>query len=117
LLLRIGILCRAEYEWAAHYRIGLRAGLTEADIDGIVAGPNRGAGDPVENLLMKATDELHRDTVVSAQTWAALEKSFDERQLLDILLAIGGYRMFSMAMNSYGVQLDPNGNRFPEQLR
>lgn len=44
LLLRIGILCRSEYEWAAHYRIGLRSGLSEADIDGIVAGPRQGGG-------------------------------------------------------------------------
>ncbi len=117
LLLRIGILCRSEYEWAAHYRIGLRSGLSEADIDGIVAGPARGEGDHVENLLMKATDELFEDDVVSAETWNALEEAFDTRQLLDVLTAIGGYRMFSMSMNSYGVQLDPNPTRFPPELR
>jgi len=117
LLLRIGVLCRAEYEWAAHYRIGLNSGLTEADIDGIVAGPDRGEGDPAENLLMKATDELHRDAVVSAETWAALEKHFNPRQMLDIVVAVGGYRMFSMAMNTYGVQLDPGGMRLPPHLR
>jgi alkylhydroperoxidase family enzyme len=117
LLLRIGILCRSEYEWAAHYRIGLRAGLSEADIDGIVAGPDRGEGDRVENLLMRATDELFESEVVSAETWSALEEAFDSRQLLDILTAIGGYRMFSMSMNSYGVQLDPNSTRFPPELQ
>ena len=117
LLLRIGVLCRSEYEWAAHYRIGLRSGLSEADIDGIVAGPGRGEGDRVENLLMKATDELFEDDVVSAGTWNALAETFDSRQLLDILTAIGGYRMFSMSMNSYGVQLDPNSTRFPPELR
>ena len=117
LLLRIGVLCRSEYEWAAHHRIGLRSGLTEADIDGIVAGPDRGEGDLVENLLLRATDELHRDAVVSAGTWAALAKVFDTRQMLDIVVAVGGYRMFSMSMNSYGVQLDANPTRFPPHLR
>src|SRR5690606_31154029 len=57
-LLRIGVLCRAEYEWAAHYRIGRRIGLSEEDIERIVAGPDQGGVDPVENLLMRATDEL-----------------------------------------------------------
>jgi alkylhydroperoxidase family enzyme len=117
LLLRIGVLCRAEYEWAAHYRIGLRSGLNESDIEWIVAGPDQGDGDPVENLLLRATDELYRDAVVSAATWEALQGAFDTRQLLDIVVAIGGYRMFSMAMNSYGVQLDPNATRFPPHLR
>jgi alkylhydroperoxidase family enzyme len=111
------VLCRAEYEWAAHYRIGLRSGLNESDIEWIVAGPDQGDGDPVENLLLRATDELYRDAVVSAATWEALQGAFDTRQLLDIVVAIGGYRMFSMAMNSYGVQLDPNATRFPPHLR
>jgi 4-carboxymuconolactone decarboxylase len=117
LLIRIGVLCRAEYEWAAHYRIGRRIGLSGEDIDRIVAGPDSGRGDPVENLLLRAADEMHRDTAISAATWSALAEHFDEETLLDILTAIGGYRMFSMAMNSYGVQLDPNATRFPEHLR
>lgn len=66
---------------------------------------------------MKATDELFEHDVVSAETWSALEDFFDTRQLLDILTAIGGYRMFSMSMNSYGVQLDPNSTRLPSELR
>jgi hypothetical protein len=48
-----------------------------------------------------------------------LTKSFEPAQLLDILTAVGGYRMFSMAINSFGVQLDSNmmESRFPQQLR
>jgi hypothetical protein len=39
--------------------------------------------------------------------------------LLDILTAVGGYRMFSMAINTFGVQLDANMSdaRFPPHLR
>jgi len=116
LLIRIGVLCRSEYEWAAHYRIGRRAGLSEADIDRIVGGP-AAAADPVERALLTATDELYRDFVISDETWDALDAAFDERQLIDIVTAVGGYRMFSMAISSFGVQLDPGGQRFPEHLR
>lgn len=116
LLLRIGILCRSEYEWAAHYRIGRRIGLSEADIDRIVAGP-AAADNPVERALLTATDELYRDFVISDETWAHLDAEFDELQLIDIVTAVGGYRMFSMAISSFGVQLDPGGQRFPPHLR
>src|SRR4030095_13483635 len=119
LLMRIGVLCRSEYEWAAHSRLGRRAGMTDVDVDRIIAGPDSGGGDPVELALLRATDELYRDDVISAETWAALAKSLDTKQLLDVLIAVGGYRATSMAINSAGVQLDDNmaDFRFPPSLR
>lgn len=119
LLMRIGVLCRSEYEWAAHSRLGRRAGMTEADVARIVSGPDGGGGDPLEVALIRATDELYTDDRVSDQTWSALAKGLDTRQLLDVLIAVGGYRATSMAINSAGVQLDANmaDFRFPESLR
>ena len=119
LLMRIGVLCRSEYEWAAHSRSGRRAGMTDADVARIVAGPESGGGDPLEAALLRATDELYRDDLVSADTWAALAQALDTKQLLDMLIAVGGYRATSMAINSAGVQLDANmaDFRFPPSLR
>jgi len=119
LLMRIGVLCRSEYEWAAHSRSGRRTGMTDADVARIVAGPDSGGGDPLETALLRATDELYRDDRVSDATWSALAKGLDTRQLLDMLIAVGGYRATSMAINSAGVQLDANmaDFRFPSSLR
>jgi 4-carboxymuconolactone decarboxylase len=120
LIIRIGVLCRSEYEWAAHAPAGRRAGLTDADIQRIVEGPSAsgvqvpGAGD---NALLRAADELHRDAVVSDATWRELAAVFDSKQMLDVLITIGGYRMVSMALNTFGVQLEPGAERFPESLR
>jgi len=117
--MRIGVLCRSEYEWAAHSRSGRRTGMNDADVARIVAGPDSGGGDPIETALRRATDELYRDDRVSDDTWAALAKSLDTKQLLDVLIAVGGYRATSMAINSAGVQLDANmaDFRFPPSLR
>ena len=119
LLMRIGVLCRSEYEWAAHSRLGRRAGMTDADVARIVAGPDSGGGDPLETALLRATDELYRDDRVSDETWAMLAKTLDTKQLLDVLIAVGGYRATSMAINSAGVQLDANmaDFRFPASLK
>jgi len=124
LLMRIGVLCRSEYEWAAHSRLGRRAGMTDADVARIIAGPDSapqsgGGGDPLEMALIRATDELYRDDRVTDETWAALAKGLDTKQLLDVLIAVGGYRSTSMAINSAGVQLDANmaDFRFPASLR
>ena len=90
--------------------------MTDADIQRIVDGSGAG-GDPVETALLRAVDELHRDSVVSDSTWRELAAVFDSKQLLDILITIGGYRMVSMALNSFGVQLEPGAERFPAALR
>jgi 4-carboxymuconolactone decarboxylase len=117
LIIRIGVLCRSEYEWAAHAPAGRRAGMTDADIHRIVEGPAAAGGDPVENALLRAADELHRDNVVSDSTWRELSAVFDAKQMLDVLTTVGGYRMVSMALNTFGVQLEPGAERFPAALR
>ncbi len=119
LLMRIGVLCRSEYEWAAHMRAGNGTGMTDADVERIVRGPDAPGGDALETALLRATDELYRDDRISDETWAELAARLDTRQLLDVLIAVGGYRAASMAINSAGVQLDENmaDFRFPAFLR
>jgi alkylhydroperoxidase family enzyme len=112
LILRIGALCGMEYEWAAHAPAGRRAGLSEADIQRIYAGAD-GTEDPFDGALLKAVDELYRDDVIADGTWKLLAARFDARQMLDVLITTAGYRMASMAMNAFGVQLEPGGERFP----
>jgi len=118
LLMRIGVLCRSEYEYAAHNRVGRRAGMTDADIERILRGPGSG-GDPIEDALLRATDELHERDAIAPETWKTLTGAFDTRQLFDVLVAVGGYRSTSMLINTAGVQLDANmaDVRFPPSLR
>jgi 4-carboxymuconolactone decarboxylase len=116
LIMRIGLLCRSEYEWAAHAPAGRRTGMTDADVNRIVKGPESGGGDPLEIALLQAVDELYTDDVVSAKTWSALAAGLDTQKLLDVLTTAGGYRMVSMALNSFGVQLEPSAVRFPTGL-
>jgi 4-carboxymuconolactone decarboxylase len=80
-----------------------------------VTGSLAGAS-PTEAALLRAVDELSGHDVISDKTWADLSQTFDAKQLLDILTTTGGYRMVSMALNSFGVQLEPGGVRFPESL-
>ena len=118
LLMRIGILCRSEYEYAAHLRAGRRAGMTDVDVASILKGPGSSA-DPVWNALLSATDEIHAYDMVGADTWGVLARAMDPKQLLDVLVSIGGYRSTSLLINSAGVQLDDNmaDFRFPPELR
>jgi hypothetical protein len=68
--------------------------------------------------IMHRDSDATEDPIVTASK-AALTTALDTRKLLDMLIAVGGYRAVSMAINSAGVQLDPNMAtfRFPPSLR
>ena len=106
IILRIGWLCEAEYEWAQHVLIGKEAGLTAEEIDRIKAGPNARGWSEADKLLLQATDELRKDAFITDATWNGLCRHFDTKQLMDVVFAVGQYNLVSMALNTLGVQLD-----------
>jgi alkylhydroperoxidase family enzyme len=105
-ILRTGHLCRSAYEWGQHVRIAKAAGISDAEIERIKAGPDAPGWDPFEATLLRATDELRNDSCISDSTWQALAARYSEQQLLDLIFAIGQYTMVCMALNSLGVQLE-----------
>ena len=104
-ILRIGWLCQAGYEWGQHVVIGKAAGMSEEDIDNIKTGADAGWSKH-EALIIKAADELHSDAFVSDETWVGLKKTYSDQQMMDLVFTVGQYNMVSMALNSFGVQLD-----------
>src|SRR5690242_965042 len=64
-ILRVGWLCRAEYEWGQHVLIARRVGLSDAEIEHIKAGPDADGWSPLEAAIVRATDELHDDSCVT----------------------------------------------------
>lgn len=112
-ILRVGWLCRAEYEWSQHVVIGRAAGLTDAEIDRIATGADARGWSDAERAVLRATDELHEDAFVSDATWKALSAHFDRQQLMDLVFTVGQYHLVSMALNTFGVQLEQGAERFP----
>ena len=117
LILRIGWLCRAEYEWTQHVGIGLLSGLSEADIERISKGPDAEGLDPFDSTQLRAVDELHEDAFISDSTWASLKERYSTEQMMDLIFTVGQYQLVSMALNSLGVQLEAGTERLPEGKR
>jgi len=113
-ILRVGWLCRAEYEWGQHTAIGRASGLSEAEIERIAQGPGTPGWSALDRLLLEAVDELHRDAMIGDATWRALADRLTTQQLLDLLFAVGQYTLVSMALNTLGVQLEPGVAGFPD---
>jgi len=106
LILRIGYLCQAGYEWGQHVQIARAADMTDAEIRSAKTGPQTPGLSVSDRLLLQATDELHADAFITDDTWQGLAEHFSTQQLMDIVFTVGQYNLVSMALNSFGVQLD-----------
>ena len=104
LILRTARLCRSDYELAQHVRAARRAGLTDAEIAGIIEGRGSNAA---EEALLAAAEELHGKSGIGDRTWKRLAERYDATQLMDIVFTVGQYTMVAMALNSFAVELDP----------
>jgi alkylhydroperoxidase family enzyme len=114
-ILRMGWLCGAEYEWGHHVEIGQRAGLAPAEVERVAEGPKAPGWSPFDAVLLRAVDELHRDSYISDPTWKELAQHYSVQQLLDLIFTAGQYKLVSMALNSLGVQLEEGYQGLPQK--
>ncbi len=114
LILRIGWLCQAEYEFGQHARFGRGVGLSDEEIRRVTEGPEAEGWDPFDATLLRAVDELHADAFITDGTWAALGERYDQKQLMDVVFTVGQYNLVSMALNSFGVQFEAGVTGFPD---
>jgi alkylhydroperoxidase family enzyme len=113
LILRIGWLCQAGYEWGQHVVIGKASGLGEDEIARIPKGPDAKGWSAADRALLRATDELHGDAFISDATWAELASQWSTEQLMDLVFTVGQYNLVSMALNTLGVQPEPGLPKLP----
>ena len=113
LILRIGYLRGAEYEWGHHSRFGRQAGLTDEEIVRITRGPEATGWSSFDRALVRAVDELHRDAEISDRTWAELAARYDTKQLMDVVFTVGQYNLVSMALKTFRVPMDDGLEGFP----
>ena len=106
LILRTAVNCAAEYEWEHHVVRGRAAGLSDAEIQRVKAGPEAEAWKAEEALLLQAADECRRDAKISDPTYASLRRHFDLAQQLDIIATVGMYLTLATIIKTYRLQLE-----------
>tara|TARA_B100000676_G_scaffold252348_1_gene257723 strand:- start:1271 stop:1834 length:564 start_codon:yes stop_codon:yes gene_type:complete len=106
IILRIGFLCQAGYEWGQHVVIAREGGMTDEEIRSAQTGPDTPGLSALDKWLLQATDELHADAHISDAAWKGLSEHLSTQQIMDVVFTVGQYNLVSMALNSFGVQLD-----------
>jgi alkylhydroperoxidase family enzyme len=114
LIMRTAWNIRADYEWAHHVAASKAAGFTDADVARIAKGASATGWSEEHAALLRAADELRHEAFISDATWKTLQKFYDTKQLVEIIYTIGGYTMTGVAINSFGIQVEPGNPAMPQ---
>ena len=98
-IIMTGRFWNAEYEWQAHKRLALKAGLNPAIVDAVAAKKRPPAMQPDEEIVYNFGHELLETRQVSDATFKAMVDKFGERGAVDLTTVMGYYCMVSMILN------------------
>jgi alkylhydroperoxidase family enzyme len=92
-ILQVGWLEKSEYEFTHHVKIGKEFGVTDADIEGLMAET---AGkpsklEPLARAVLKGAREMVRNLAMSDATFAEIKQQLSSEHMVDLVLTIAFY--------------------------
>ena len=113
-ILEIARLSSARYEWVQHEAIARAVGVREEQVRAVEAAetPDADCFNDVERAVLGFTREVVIGVKASEQTFAELRRHIDEREVVELLMAIGFYMMIARLTETTETDLDsPAGSR------
>ena len=89
----------AQYEFYAHRRLALEAGLDSAILDAIAAGTRPLKLSDDEAAVYEFANELLGTGQVSDAAYGGVKDRFGEKGVMDLVGAVGYYSLVSMVLN------------------
>jgi 4-carboxymuconolactone decarboxylase len=102
----------SQYEWFAHHKLALEAGLDPAIAEAIANGRRPAKMGEEERIVYDFSLELHETQGVSDATYRAALEKFGERGIMDLIAVNGFYVLVSMCLNVDRTPL-PDGAPLP----
>ena len=89
----------ANYEWHAHCRLALEAGLDPAKAKDVAENRRPANMDADEAIVYDFSHELHEKKSVSDENFKRVVDRFGERGVFDLIAVNGYYSLVSMILN------------------
>jgi 4-carboxymuconolactone decarboxylase len=89
----------AQFEWQAHHKNALAAGLSPAIIEAVGAGKRPASMQPDEEAVYNFCTEVLTTKQASDSAFQAAKGKFGERGVVDLLGVMGYYQFVSMMLN------------------
>lgn len=110
-ILQVAHLRSCAYEWEHHRHLARRAGVTTADVNRILEGPDAAGWTERETALLSAVRALHSDGDLDDATWAALRSHLDEREAIELVMLTGHYEMLATTIATLRIAPDIRRDR------
>ncbi len=113
-ILTVGYVERAVYEWAHHIELGYQFGVTDADIERLIAeleGQDTDLG-PIAKHVISAAREVAVDGAMTDATWAALAPEFGTEKMIELTTAIAFYCAIVRVLKTLQLDLEPEAQQF-----
>jgi 4-carboxymuconolactone decarboxylase len=104
----------AQYEWFAHHRLAMKAGLDPAIAADLAVGKRPANMKPDEEAVYNFCTELYETKAVSDASYKAIVDLYGEQGVVDLIAVSGYYVMVAMILNVNRTPL-PAGNPLPLQ--
>src|SRR5262245_60357610 len=98
----------SHFEWYAHKRDGMKAGLDPALIAAIAERREPAFGDPAQQVVYQYSKSLHEHQAVSKVLHDAAVAVLGERGVVELVGILGYYSLVSMTLNAFEIGL-PEG--------
>jgi len=106
-ILRVTQRCQARYAWVQYVAIAKAIGVGDSQIEALEQGnAPSGVFDRRERIVLAFTDEVLDSTRVSAHTFAQAREEFSARELVELLLTIGYFRMIGGLLTTLDIEFD-----------
>ncbi len=89
----------SQFEWYAHHRYALQAGLSPVVIEAVANGKRPASMQPDEEAVYNFCNELLNTKEVTDATFQAAIKRLGERGVVDLVGVVGYYHLVSMLLN------------------
>ena len=109
-IVRVGHLSRSAYELAQHNRFIADLGVSPEKIAGLGTDIRHPAFTDVEQAVLAFTDDIVANVRASDESLAALRRHFSDRQVVELIMLIGNYRMLCMLLETCGVEIEAPGS-------
>jgi alkylhydroperoxidase family enzyme len=118
-ILRVSQRCKGEYAWVQHAAIAKTVGVSDAQIAALERGEiSLDLFNVRERVTFAFADEVVDRAFATEDTFAAMHRMFSPRELLELLLLIGYFRMICGVMTTMGVEVEsPFGGRVLDLVR
>lgn len=105
---------RSDYEWRAHSKTGLAAGLRPEELDAILGGWDPDTFSSAETLTRQVVQALVTERDLTDPLFAAAEQGLGATVLFDLISLVGYYQHTALALRVWRVPLDPDPTPFPD---